>query len=251
MINLHLSFSSECLRTPVDVNAVVPEGGGDNYPVLWLLHGMYGCYSDWMRRTSIERYAEAAGIAVVMPSAENSYYEDMANGARYYTYISEELPRRIRSLLPVSARPEDNYIAGLSMGGYGAMKIALRHPERYAAAASFSGVLDLGGYEEQARKDFPDIFREDFGDRQVSGSDADLFALLRRYTAEGTPLPKLYAWCGREDFLYTHNLRFRDLCAELSVPLSFHTAPGVHEWGFWDMAAREFVETIRQLRAKD
>ena len=244
MAYLHIGLSSECLRGTTDVNVLLPESGKRSYPTLWLLHGMSGNYSDWLRRTSVERYAEAAEIAVVMPSAENSYYEDMAHGARYYSYVTEELPAKLGAMLPLSSDPAETYVAGLSMGGYGAMKLALRHPERYAAAASFSGVLDLAAREMQ--NIFPDIFFENFGERSLAGTDADLFALLRRHVSEGTPLPKLYIWCGRQDTLLPHNERFRDLCTELRVPLSYRTAPGAHEWGFWDMAVREFIELIRR-----
>lgn len=244
MAYLHVGLTSDCLRGPVDVNVLIPEDGKKSHPTLWLLHGMYGCYSDWMRRTSIERYAEEAGLAVVMPSGENSYYEDMAHGARYYSYISEELPRKLGAMLPLSDSPETNYIAGLSMGGYGAMKFALRHPERYAAVASFSGVLDI--VERKVTDTFPDIYYEDFGERSLEGTDADLLALLRKHTADGTTLPKLYVWCGRQDTLLPLNERFRDLCTELHIPLSYRTAPGAHEWKFWDMAVREFTEILKK-----
>lgn len=255
MATIHLQLETAALRQPTDVNVFIPEGEGvpAKRPVLWLLHGMHGFYSDWARLTSLERYAREAGLAVVMPSGANSFYEDMAHGEQYYTYITEELRDRVFDLFPISRAREDNYIAGLSMGGYGAMKLGLRHPERYAAAASFSGVLDLqseltGGLAEQNRELFCDIFGEQLLETMQLPQHADLFALLKQHKAAGTSLPALYAWCGTEDFLYQANLRFKALCAELDIPLDYHEAPGTHEWGFWDMAVKAFIIKIRELR---
>ena len=100
-------------------------------PVLYLLHGLSDDHTAWSRRTSVERYAESAGIAVVMPEVQRSFYTDMVYGLRYFTYIAEELPALCRRLFPLSERREDTFIAGNSMGGYGALKAALRFPERF------------------------------------------------------------------------------------------------------------------------
>ncbi len=113
------------------------------HPTLYLLHGLSDDDSIWLRRTSIERYVADLGIAVVMPQVHRSFYTDMAEGGRYWTFISEELPTLARSFFPLSHQREDNFVAGLSMGGYGAFKLALRKPEQYAAAASLSGALDM------------------------------------------------------------------------------------------------------------
>lgn len=101
-----------------------------SYPVLYLLHGLSDDHTIWHRRTSIERYVSALGLAVVMPNVGKSFYTDMANGGNYFTFITEELPTLVQSYFPVSAKREDNFIAGLSMGGYGAFKVALSCPEK-------------------------------------------------------------------------------------------------------------------------
>ncbi|MFD0818010.1 alpha/beta hydrolase, partial [Micromonospora zhanjiangensis] len=112
-------------------------------PVLYLLHGLSDDDTIWLRRTSIERYVAPLGLAVVMPQVARSFYTDEANGNRYWTFLSEELPELCRSFFRLSDRREDTFVAGLSMGGYGALRWALRAPHRFAAAASLSGALDL------------------------------------------------------------------------------------------------------------
>ena len=111
--------------------------------MLYLLHGLTDDHTGWQRYTSIERYADEAGLAVVMPAVHHSFYTDEVHGHAYWTYVSEELPALVHRLFRVSDRPEDTFAAGLSMGGYGAVKLALSHPDRYAAAASLSGTLDI------------------------------------------------------------------------------------------------------------
>ena len=118
----------------MDGSAAAPEGS----PVLYLLHGCSDDQSIWMRRTSIERYAATCGIAVVMPFGARSFYNNTSDGSRWWDYISEELPAILPGFFNVSTKREDTFVAGLSMGGFGAFKLALNHPERYAAAARLS-----------------------------------------------------------------------------------------------------------------
>src|ERR1044071_4956102 len=110
---------------------------------LYLLHGHSDDHTAWQRYTSIERYAEGLNLAVVMPAVHLSFYNDMAHGGKYWQFISEEVPTLVRELYSLSSKREDNFVAGLSMGGYGAFKLALTYPDRYAAAASLSGALDI------------------------------------------------------------------------------------------------------------
>lgn len=153
MALIHCDFFSEVLGLNTSACVVLPQPSGPlqwasapparRYPVLWLLHGLSDDHTIWQRRTSIERYVDPMGLAVVMPGVHRSWYTDMAAGNRYWTFVSEELPGIMRSLFPISERRDDNFVAGLSMGGYGAFKLALRHPERFAAAASLSGALSI------------------------------------------------------------------------------------------------------------
>src|SRR5690606_12961564 len=133
------------------------------------------------------------------------FYTDMAQGNRYWSYIVDELPIVARSFFPLSARREDNFVAGLSMGGYGAFKLAFRYPTRFAAAASLSGAL-RNFAEDAAASDDPAWVAEltrIFGDLgKFAGSDNDVYALAERLARSKTLHPRLFQCCGTEDFLY-------------------------------------------------
>ena len=157
-------FFSESLMVGTSITVVLPQETEEQIglidevregppPVLYLLHGLSDDHTAWLRYTSIERYAVARGLAVVMPAAGRSFYADEAHGHRYWTYISEELPRVVGQFFRVSQEPADTFVAGLSMGGYGALKLALTHPDRYAAAACLSGALDLVAFSKRPDRD--------------------------------------------------------------------------------------------------
>jgi putative tributyrin esterase len=231
---------SEALEVKTALSVVLPQaldespGRSDQLPpVLYLLHGRTDDHTAWPRYTSIERHAEAARLAVVMPSAHNSFYADEVHGHAYWTYVSEELPSIVQSLFRVSDRPEDTYVAGLSMGGYGALKLALTYPERYAAAASLSGALDVRSLIGPENR--PDSWRRIF-DGTIRDSD-DLFALL----AAATSVPRLYLGCGTSDELLDSTERFIAAATSAGVDLTTDLRPGDHEWGLWDAMIQDVI----------
>lgn len=236
-------FFSDSLGVSASMYVIVPQVArnqigmetadrGGKHPTLYLLHGLSDDHTIWMRRTSIERYAAALGLAVVMPAVNRSFYTDMPNGHKYWEFVSEELPALARSFFPLSDRREDNFVAGLSMGGYGAMKLGLTHPDRFAAAASLSGVMDV----KWAIEGHPgNEFRWLLGNPDdLAGSPADLFHLASQLATGSKPQPKLYQCCGTEDFLYDSNVRFRDHVKGAGLELTYEEEPGTHNWGYWD-----------------
>ena len=151
MILTEVKFYSETLTLQSTMQVLLPQRSladaqkkpQKKFRTLFLLHGHSDDHTAWQRWTSIERYVEGLNLAVVMPAVHLSFYNDMAHGGKYWQFISEEVPAVVRDIFPLSSDRKDNYLAGLSMGGYGAFKLALTHPERYAAAASLSGALDI------------------------------------------------------------------------------------------------------------
>jgi S-formylglutathione hydrolase FrmB len=243
MAFLTLHFRSEVLQLNVAVNVILPQpppgsrGFERRLPVLWLLHGLSDDHTIWMRRTSIERFVEGRELAVVMPAVDRSFYADMVRGNRYWTYISHELPILMRAYFPLSAQREDNFAAGLSMGGYGAFKLALTYPSRFAAAASLSGALQRfsGDAPADAPKEWLAELENMFGDlARFPGSSNDIYHLAAKVARSSGPRPQLYAACGTEDFLLQDNRRFKAHAEQIGLPLTYEEAPGEHEWGFWD-----------------
>ena len=247
MILNELNFFSETLGLRSTMHVLLPQRTVEDarnqrkpkYRTLYLLHGHSDDHTAWMRWSSIEKYAEGLNIAVVMPAVHLSFYTDMAYGPAYWQLISEEVPTLVRDMFALSADREDNFVAGLSMGGYGAFKLALAHPDRFAAAASLSGVVDISEVVRTKKQDPLNKarlieMRNVFGDLgKVPGSKHDLFALAKK-VAKGPVKPRLYQCCGTEDFLIADNRRFRDAIRKLPLDLIYEEGPGTHEWGYWD-----------------
>lgn len=218
---------------------------GTKFQTLYLLHGISQDHSCWLRYSNIERYAAEKRLAVVMPAVERSFYADMAHGNQYWTYVSEELPRMARALFPLSEKREDNFVAGLSMGGYGAFKTALRNPEKFAAAASLSGALDVAGLAESPVSIDKSELVNAFGDlAKVRGSENDLFYLAAKCKKENADMPKLFQCCGTEDILYQDNIRFRDHLKRLGLELTYGEGPGIHDWNYWDEQIKRVLEWL-------
>lgn len=212
---------------------------------LYLLHGANDDPSGYIRKTSIERYAEEKGIAVILPTARNSFYTDMEHGDAYYTFISKEIPLFARSILPLSDKREDNYIAGLSMGGYGAIKIALKNPDQYCAAASMSGVLDIEAEVHQLQSKNINL-SDVFGDlSKLKDSEDDVLYLLRKAKENKIDIPKIYQACGLEDFLYDANQTFKNLANDLFPDrFTYEESKGGHEWEFWDRHLKRIIDWL-------
>jgi putative tributyrin esterase len=245
-------FFSDALEVGCSMTVVLPQpteeqigvdGAGHgsgipttDFPVLYLLHGLSDDHTAWLRYTSIERHARAAGIAVVMPAAGRSFYADEAHGHAYWTYVADELPEIVSSFFRVSARPERTYVAGLSMGGYGAVRLALARPQRYAGAASLSGALDIvrrAGEPERREEMHGRIFGG------PPGPDHDLFALLDR--ARPRDVPPLHITCGEQDRLLEDSQEFVHRAEAKGLDVTSDFPPGDHEWGLWDRVIQDVI----------
>jgi S-formylglutathione hydrolase FrmB len=241
MILNQLHFFSETLGLNTAMTVLLPqplfgETTRPTYRSLYLLHGYSDDHTAWTRSTSIERYVENLNMAVIMPDAHLSFYTDMVHGGRYWTFIAEEVPALVRRIFPLSPARADNFVAGLSMGGYGAFKLGLAHPDRFAAAASLSGALDIRYLlSEEGDKAWLAGMRNIFGAdlSRVAGSDHDLRTLARA-VAQAAEKPRLYQCCGTEDFLYQNNISFRDFLTSLPLDLTYEEGPGEHNWAYWD-----------------
>ncbi|MBP3039152.1 esterase family protein [Bacillaceae bacterium Marseille-Q3522] len=247
MALLKCYFPSDALLLKTSMTVILPDLAGamkvekrDHYPTLYLLHGLSDDDTMWLRRTNIERYASAYGLAVVIPQVHRSFYMDMAYGNKYWTFLSEELPEIARAYFPLSDKREENFVAGLSMGGYGALKWAFRKPEQFAAVASMSGVVDIINI-----KNIPEVPLDDyqliFGNQPINGTENDLFYLLKQLDKKDTMKPKVFQCCGTEDFLYNDNVKFRDACQQANLDFTYQEEKGTHDWDYWDKKIQDVL----------
>ncbi|WP_100010000.1 alpha/beta hydrolase [Lentibacillus sediminis] len=257
MARIECEFFSEVLVKNMTMSVILPQKGkfypesesaADRYPTLFLLHGFSDNHMTWLQNTSLERYAADYRLAIVMPSADNSYYNDMANGSKYWTYLTEEIPAAARSFFPLSEKREDNFVAGHSMGGFGALKWGLNYPEQFAAVASLSGVTDMVFHLERARPFAADKYKSlslAFGEETIIHTANDILWLLEQTDRLHEKKPMLYQACGTEDFLHEHNMRFFRTCKKTGVDLTTNFGPGEHSWDYWDDQIREVLQWLR------
>ena len=246
MALIHCNFFSQVLGLTSSMSVILPDPGPleaglstqlrrERYPTLYLLHGLSDDHTIWQRRTSIERYVEGLNLAVVMPAVQRSFYTDTVTGERYWRFISEELPAIARHFFPLSEVRDNNYVAGLSMGGYGAFKLALTYPERYGAAASLSGTLDVVRLAQAEQAAGQSELQHIFGEvSALKDGPNDLFSLAAQMVQQGRSQSGLYQWCGTEDFLYADNTHFRKYMESLGLAVTYEEGPGGHEWSCWD-----------------
>ena len=225
MAFIQMNIFSDAIGMMTGVNVIIPERAEEPPAVLYLLHGLSDDQSAWMRRTSVERYAQSRNLAVIMPTTHRGFYTDMANGYNYWTYVSEELPEKMHSIFRLSSEREKTFAAGLSMGGYGALKLGLRMPETFAAVAAFSSAADITN-----RVSASDEYKRIFGDKP--GEENDLFALAKNLSPKNAP--RIYMWCGTEDFLLDANRRFSSHLKDLGFEIDYSESAGGHQWERWD-----------------
>ncbi|KXT77004.1 alpha/beta hydrolase [Streptococcus sp. DD12] len=251
MALLTISYRSDVLEMERRVQVIYPdassvtpeEATSQDVPVLYLLHGMAGNEDSWLKRTAIERLLRRTNLIVVMPSTDLGWYTNTTYGMRYYDSIANELPRVLKRFFPnMSTKREKTFIAGLSMGGYGAFKLALT-TNRFSYAGSFSGALHL---------DLTHL-GEDVTDQTaywegVFGSLADKDALASQQIIaladQSDKKTDLYAWCGQEDFLYTANNYAVSELQKKGFKIDYQTAHGKHEWYYWEKQLEVFLERL-------
>ncbi len=259
MARITYNFHSQVLDFHQTVHIIVPEPNvlgilnngpcTEEMPVLYLLHGLKGAAHVWGNFTSVERYLYESQkkLIIVMPEMHNNFYTDQYIGWPYLTYLAEELPRILQTFLHVSPKREDTYAAGLSMGGYGAVKLALAYPEKFGYAASFSGALDLVDLLDSPANQVEDIMYPLFGPTEgIKGSQNDLFHLLHTVKQENKPLPELYISCGSTDEpLFTSAVKMTKEARELGYKVKFHEERNMgHAWSFWDKEVEKLIRTL-------
>jgi len=257
MALLHVNFFSRALGVASAVEVILPEvdqgigvtaSGEAALPkVLYLLHGYSDDQTIWQRRTSVERYAARHNLAIVMPAVNHSFYCNEVQGERYWDYVSDELPRIMHTFFRLSDKPEDTFVAGLSMGGYGAIRNGLKYAENFGCIAGLSAALVHDTWEHSDNSSPAFTFRRKYNEaifgpyEKVKGSDKDPKALVMKLIEEKKEIPNIYLCCGTEDGLISRSRDLRDFLIENNVPVTYEEGPGKHDWVFWDTYIKKIL----------
>lgn len=262
MALVKVDFFSQSLMRTVSVQAIIPVDKmviagqvpmiQQPFKTLYLLHGIFGNDSDWILGTRIQRWAQDYNLAVIMPSGENKFYVDNPQSHEYYSrFIGEELIQIMRNMFPLSNKREDTFIAGLSMGGYGAIVNGLKYHQTFGYIAGLSSAFILeSAIQSTDGEDIPYLNKRSyltsvFGDLdKVKGSHMDYYALVDSLIEDKAIFPNIYMACGTEDFLLQENRRFYQYLLENQVAVTYQEGPGGHEWDFWDCYLYKILEWL-------
>jgi S-formylglutathione hydrolase FrmB len=230
-----LHWFSNILGKQTTTWILLPDGMDGPFATFYLLHGLSDDHTIWMRRTRIETYVAGKPLIVVMPDGGRGWYTDHENGPRWAEHIGVELPTLVEKTFPAIADRSNRFIGGLSMGGYGALRIALGYPDRFSSANSHSGAVRFGS----KASDIPE--RALILGPKPTGSNHDLVALAKNAKAE-KKLPRLRIDCGTDDFLIEDNRSIHQSLTKLRIPHEYEEFPGNHNWDYWDLHVREAIE---------
>lgn len=233
-----MHFFSDGLLKQVGLDVILPDkqvcGGRGPFATYYLLHGLSDDHTIWHRRTRIEWYVRDLPLIVVMPDGFRGFYTNNNEGPAYANFFARELPDFIERIFPAKKSREGRCIGGLSMGGYGALRIALGFPDRFISANSHSGAL-MAGTSPRTDPEFRRIFSE-----HPAGTEHDLLTLVDR-AARSKTFPKLLVDCGKDDQLIDHNRKFHAALKKQKIAHEYNEFPGGHDWDYWDEHVQEAI----------
>ena len=254
MALIQVSYLSKALFRTVPVNVILPADkidfetssysmkDGHKFKTLYLLHGLLGSYIDWVSGTRIQRWAEEKNLAVVMPSGDNAFYVNSSVVMNdYSSFIGKELVDVTRMMFPLSDKREDTFIAGLSMGGYGAIRNGIVYSDTFSHVAGFSSAVHIFDDEYEIRQMDESIFG---GMEKAMKTNANPKVALEELISEKRPMPKFYLSCGTEDDLFKANVNFRDFLKEKGADVTWYEGKGGHEWDFWDAEIKKVLNWL-------
>jgi S-formylglutathione hydrolase FrmB len=250
-------LQSSLLAREVSYRVIVPADykrkRSERYPVIYLLHGLYGHFSNWTDMTDIATYAANYRFIIVMPEGNDGWWTDSVTVPtdRYESYIIRELIPEIDKAYRTIADRDHRFIAGLSMGGYGAIKFGLKYPDMFSLVGSFSGALDAPLRDQDGSKLWATLLPPYGPLGSTTRQGNDIFGLLRNIPSDRMKaLPFIYLDCGTEDMFITTNRDFDALLLQKKLPHEFRELPGKHEWPYWNQQVQEFLRVAgRKLAA--
>ncbi|WP_125764249.1 alpha/beta hydrolase [Companilactobacillus hulinensis] len=230
MTLLSTSFRTNYLHTYFKTTVVIPDTGKTDYKAVWLLHGYTADDTTWMRNTNVEKLADKYNWAIIMPEGRNAFYTD-SDFIPYYSFFIKELIPKMQGLLPISSEPEDNYIAGVSMGGYGALKIGLENPDKFGRIAAMSPVADIENFRNNPKSPMPLNTFDTIFDSTNKIHDNQLTNILDKVDATDQKVLQL---CGDDDFMHNDNVVLKDkLTKKFGANYKWMPVEGDHSWTTW------------------
>lgn len=229
MTLLNTSFRTNFLHTYFKTTVVIPDTDKANYKAVWLLHGYTADDTTWMRNVNIEQLAAKYDIAIIMPEGRNAFYTD-SNFIPYYSFFVKELMPKIQGMLPISNKPEENYVAGVSMGGYGALKIGFLNPDKISRIAAMSPVADIEHFRNNEKSPMPLNTFDTIFDSDEKVKENQITTIFNKYQ----PQQKVLQLCGDEDFMHEDNMVLKEfLEKQLKDNYTFMPVKGDHSWTTW------------------
>jgi putative tributyrin esterase len=240
MALLQAGFYSPVLNKQVAMNVLVPDAGNGPFPVFYLLHGFSDDHSMWLRRTRIEMFVSNLPLIVAMPDGFHGFYTDNEEGPAYGKYMTQDVIGFVERTFHARKDRAGRCVGGLSMGGYGALRLALENPQLFVSANSHSGAAQAWFPED------PDYLKKDPARRRVfglnpSGTHHDIFHLARELKKSRKPIPKLLIDCGREDYLFKQNQEIHRQFKKIGIPHEYREFSGAHDWSYWEEHVKEAV----------
>ncbi len=256
MALIQLDFRSGALNFHEEVSIVLPDKPiSTPIPTLWLFHGANADCTEWTRLSSIERYADNAGIAVVMPTVSNGHGQDMVHGMNYWTMVNKELVPAVRYMLPcLSDKREDNFTGGASMGAYVAFRLALNNPDKFCACGAFGGALDIINILSGTASDGFDVLPKDFAcafgsaDR-LRNTDGDLMYMAKNLVAEGR-CPRMWSFVANNDFGIKQVTGAISKFKSIGCDLTDLYDEGIHSYDIWDKYIESFLAWLLNPEVK-
>ena len=252
MALIQVNYMSKALFRIVPMNVILPADRFDadkdrylndkdqKYKTLYLLHGLLGNYTDWVSQTRIQKWAEEKNLAVVMPSGDNAFYfKSRTPWNDYETFVGKELPELTRRMFPLSEKREDTFIAGLSMGGYGALRNGIVFSDIFSHVAGLSSALHIfDDLSEEANIGLFDDLKE------VSKTNLNHKVAAVEMFKDKKEIPKFYMACGRQDDLFEANTDFRDFLKDNGADVTWDEEDAGHDWDFWDSQIKKVLEWL-------
>lgn len=251
-------FKSNLLQREISYKVILPENydfSEEKFPVIYLLHGLFGNADNWLELTDLKKYLRQKGFVTVLPEGYNNWYSDSATIEcdKFESSFINELIPFVEAKFKVSDRREKRSIAGLSMGGFGALKFALKRPDLFVFAGSMSGALDAPRiYEANKYSEWNDLRQsvwEVFGSKNDSSRiENDLFELVERMTEKQIiSIPRLHIDCGTDDIFLAINRDFSRILSDKKIPYEYFEMSGGHDWAYWNRQIKKILTIAQEV----